>query len=917
MADDDSSKRPSSPSTQEPSSPSSPPAPSPPKNDGDGGNISGMAVEGETDPPPSPPPAQELALTLGKEEGEEAVGGPPGDVESSDQSGEMGEVDVEVKEEVEREEEGVEATVGEGGVVGGGDGGIGETSSGGDVWEAVEMMGSGGGGEVEVEGGETMKEGEAKEDIKDASSSSPSLNEAGLASDVDKVPADLQNDNESPAAADVTAVLEPPQSPDEEKGDNEVSSPPLNSDNANDGTATREAESEVTPGITDEKDLAPAAGDDAAVIEDDGVGGVVVAEVEDEDKIREEGVAVEEDRAGGEEAKDGNGNLDEEGEGEGEGEYEDRFGEGEDRFGESRGGDGGEVEEIREVTTHPIATLRRDQLASDVSKWYRKTYMGGFRNRQTGVEYFNASSQTPTPQEIKAAAAAPKFHRDTQTKFVRNRRTQTIKEASTQMGRSDLHVTTEPDYTIQPKPYFTSDQHRDLLIRMATRIQCFVRKCFAIRLVRRLKRERDDRVRMLADKDKRRRELAEKRRRKEIESRLHPKSGKDFEILYNGLENWRIQETEKINEAGYSEPARLAALADLLDQEAALIQKIDRLKLAAADENRERSVVKLLEQMAAPKKWPTAKGAPCFVDTPNTVRARELRDLYHALNLAQLTIDERLQILLHVKYTVKEFDCNLSREIVELIDREGDLVSRGRDAKSLDGLRRRIGNLFLQFIQTPEFNPEAAHYQKFPGAGQAWKRDQSVYYCRSCTKYKPSTDFYLSTTMKHLGRCKPCTTKENIAHHRQDDTVFSSLLRSMRIAELQRRPETGVPHDLHYNALALLQESDMRYLVDAVWNRQSCISGARNIEDLVFTRWDRSMELSPWNCVLLTKVEADSHERQVDFLGVYSDDFVRRIAQKHLTARRHFAQLPAMERYLKRHYFEDREGRLMPRPVPL
>ena len=94
--------------------------------------------------------------------------------------------------------------------------------------------------------------------------------------------------------------------------------------------------------------------------------------------------------------------------------------------------------------------------------------------------------------------------------------------------------------------------------------------------------------------------------------------------------------------------------------------------------------------MSSPKRWPVHTTQPhhahaVHVDTPSTIRARELKDLYHALNVPLLSVDERLQILLHVKYTVKEFDCNLTREIVELIDREGDLVSRGRDAKSLEG----------------------------------------------------------------------------------------------------------------------------------------------------------------------------------------------------------------------------------------
>ena len=54
----------------------------------------------------------------------------------------------------------------------------------------------------------------------------------------------------------------------------------------------------------------------------------------------------------------------------------------------------------------------------------------------------------------------------------------------------------------------------------------------------------------------------------------------------------------------------------------------------------------------------------------------------------------------------------MTREAVKLIDREGDLLSRGIHEKNLEGLRKRIANLFLVFLKTPEFNPEAEKYQK-------------------------------------------------------------------------------------------------------------------------------------------------------------------------------------------------------------
>jgi hypothetical protein len=38
----------------------------------------------------------------------------------------------------------------------------------------------------------------------------------------------------------------------------------------------------------------------------------------------------------------------------------------------------------------------------------------------------------------------------------------------------------------------------------------------------------------------------EAKHKEEIERRMHPKTGKDFEILYNELEAWRLNETKKI-----------------------------------------------------------------------------------------------------------------------------------------------------------------------------------------------------------------------------------------------------------------------------------------------------------------------------------------------------------------------------------
>lgn len=71
--------------------------------------------------------------------------------------------------------------------------------------------------------------------------------------------------------------------------------------------------------------------------------------------------------------------------------------------------------------------------------------------------------------------------------------------------------------------------------------------------------------------------------------------------------------------------------------------------------------------------------------TPFTNRAKDLMLIYNSLKLKNISLDERLDILLNTKMTVLEMQCYVSAEIVDLIDREADLINRGRPEKSLEG----------------------------------------------------------------------------------------------------------------------------------------------------------------------------------------------------------------------------------------
>lgn len=341
-----------------------------------------------------------------------------------------------------------------------------------------------------------------------------------------------------------------------------------------------------------------------------------------------------------------------------------------------------------------------------VKAYDRKPFIGGYAHKRTEQRYHHAMAQTDAIERV-VRTTAERVSRETQTQGI-TRTVQTARECATQMARPGLHIHTAGDRQFVARPYFSAEQLHKLRVERSITIQSHTRGWFARRHARHLREEKEQVAKELAAEEERRRVEHERRRQKEIERRTHPRTAKDFNTLYNELEAWRLQETRKIKESSLSKEEQRRALEELLKKETKLLQTIHKLQNSASKENRQRKVNDLLEKMSGHKTWGKSG---TVVETPFTVRARELMDLWHGLQITGLTLDERLDILLHIKWTVKEFECQLTREIVELVDREADILNRGRSARSLEGQRQRLSNLFLQFIETPEFNPEAIHYQ--------------------------------------------------------------------------------------------------------------------------------------------------------------------------------------------------------------
>lgn len=91
------------------------------------------------------------------------------------------------------------------------------------------------------------------------------------------------------------------------------------------------------------------------------------------------------------------------------------------------------------------------------------------------------------------------------------------------------------------------------------------------------------------------------------------------------------------------------------------------------------------------------------------------------------------------------------------------------------------------------------------------------------------------------------------------------------------------------SALAfMMQEQDIYHLVNHIWQGQSVVSKTTDLFILRMVRYQDDVEWAPWNCILLTKDEADIHYYINDLSTVYSKDLISQIDLRHQIAKNYF-----------------------------
>ena len=112
------------------------------------------------------------------------------------------------------------------------------------------------------------------------------------------------------------------------------------------------------------------------------------------------------------------------------------------------------------------------------------------------------------------------------------------------------------------------------------------------------------------------------------------------------------------------------------------------------------------------------------------------------------------------------------------------------------------------------------------------------------------------------GRCKKCCSLDNNARLRNDFTKVRCILQHLR--------QTKEAFNDGSRTAFIIQDADLLYLIENIWNSQSALSGVDDLYELVLIRWNKHEHWAPWNCVLLTKEEASAHMKLENVAEVYS-----------------------------------------------
>ncbi|CAH2040479.1 unnamed protein product, partial [Iphiclides podalirius] len=532
------------------------------------------------------------------------------------------------------------------------------------------------------------------------------------------------------------------------------------------------------------------------------------------------------------------------------------------------------------AVTVPFGSTLKQINVEIFSEPIAKPFLGGYKNVHTGLIYHHAFTQTP--QKPEKVPPENKNCRDTQTAEEVEKIVDSSYSRATQMNTEQIYIPNVTDKIVIPKQYETYEEmvkrlnhnHYASIIQRAFRHFQFRQK------VHKWLQDCKERINRMMEEEKQEREVLEKRLRKDLITKTFPRTREDFDQLYAMVDRWKQAEIARISRL-HSKGPKIAEFSLLLDKEVELLRCIEGYRVKVKEDSRKIKEKQFLEEISKPIAWFGQDGKLITMETIEIQKARKLKELYNSFVRDDMEVNERIELLVDMKFALQEFPHHLTDEIIALLDRECDLLIRRCDDHQLEFLRRRVAACVLQLIKTSELNSDVTRgkeirdYQKMENG--------TLHFCEMCHQVKLHTEFPLNAKMSGFLVCMSCSWKDVTEKCWIDMAPYRFILRAVQRDERRRKC---------WGSLAfVLQEKDVFFIVEKLWHSRSAVSECTDMSDLRLCRWRVNEDWSPWNCFLVTVDEMRAHLKLDDPESVYDEELVQKVRNKHKLAHANFVQL--------------------------
>ncbi|XP_015127513.1 IQ and ubiquitin-like domain-containing protein [Diachasma alloeum] len=317
-----------------------------------------------------------------------------------------------------------------------------------------------------------------------------------------------------------------------------------------------------------------------------------------------------------------------------------------------------------------------------------KPYLGGWRHKITGVIYLNAACQTGPPSKSNLGNLRS---RSAQCIDTRDATDQSNTDVSTQMWRPDCNIPCENDRYMIAGRY---ECHEEMLNRIdydgKARI---IQRCYrGWKMLKNIKECTEEYRRIVGDCKKfeeERDDLYRKRHQIEILRQLYPKNRSDFDKIYSLIESWKNSQLNFIKR-NYFEASGKAQHSQVLEKTVEMLKSVEKQRKSILVRHREEKLANFLNFHCKPVKWTGYKGKPIEMITLRTQKAREYKIIHDNLCSSDITLEERIEVLILLRRGLESHKCAASRGLTDLIEQEISLSSRGIKELTLENLKKRI-----------------------------------------------------------------------------------------------------------------------------------------------------------------------------------------------------------------------------------